>query len=333
MGTPIAFISDTYPDRYTFVGSTMHLARWATNLSLETSQIVEINNLVTIPMNVNIDGNLLVTGNITGLSLDVQSVTGSFQGDASQLFNYPSNLIQLNGIQGNTFAGYSTFYFPYNLDVAGTLTVKELHTQCISSSILYDSGSTKFGDSLDDTHIFTGSVFIDGSLTSNGIVSASSFSGDGSQLTNISSASLPAGIAYTNQSNLFTQPQTITGSLSVSDSINVTNDVIIGSIIYRTLDTIISGSTLIPIVNKYDADGCFMDYSLISGSVVRAGTIRTTWVTPGIGDITHNDFALLDIGLTDPIIHIYPKLYGDTVTLDIHNISGVWTFKAIVRLI
>ena len=333
MGTPIAFISDTYPDRYTFVGSTMHLARWATNLSLETSQIVEISNLVTIPMNGSIGGDLLVTGNITGLSFDVQSVSGSFKGDASQLFNYPSNLIQLSSIQGNTFAGYSTFYFPYNLDVVGKLTVGEFYAQYITSSILYRTGSTKFGSNPTDIHEFTGSVLIDGSLTTNGLVSASSFSGNGSQLTNISSASLPAGIAYTDKSNIFTQSQTITGSLFVSDSINVANDVTIGSIIYRTINTTLSGSTLLPIVNKYDADGYFMDYSLTSESVVRAGTIRTTWITPGIGDITHNDFALLDIGLTDPIIHIYPKLYGDVVVLDIHNISGEWTFKAIVRII
>jgi len=47
-----------------------------------------------------------------------------------------------------------------NLNVDGNLTVSTL----ISSSTLYDSGSTIFGNTIDDTHQFTGSVFISGSV-------------------------------------------------------------------------------------------------------------------------------------------------------------------------
>lgn len=41
-----------------------------------------------------------------------------------------------------------------NLDVNGNINVSTI----ISASIIYQSGSTKFGDSFDDTHTFTGSV-------------------------------------------------------------------------------------------------------------------------------------------------------------------------------
>mgnify|MGYP003666496081 CR=1 FL=1 len=44
-----------------------------------------------------------------------------------------------------------------NIDVRGTMTVQQLHTSTLSSSILYQSGSTKFGDTADDIHTFTGS--------------------------------------------------------------------------------------------------------------------------------------------------------------------------------
>ena len=47
-----------------------------------------------------------------------------------------------------------------DLDVNGNLRVSTL----ISASILYESGSTIFGDSLDDTHNFNGDVTISGSL-------------------------------------------------------------------------------------------------------------------------------------------------------------------------
>ena len=48
--------------------------------------------------------------------------------------------------------------------VTGILTAQEFHTEFVSASVLFDSGSTKFGDDTADTHEFTGSVFITGSV-------------------------------------------------------------------------------------------------------------------------------------------------------------------------
>jgi hypothetical protein len=56
-----------------------------------------------------------------------------------------------------------------DLTVQGRLTAQEYHSEIVSSSILYTSGSTKFGDSADDTHQFTGSVNISGSILVNGV--------------------------------------------------------------------------------------------------------------------------------------------------------------------
>lgn len=54
-----------------------------------------------------------------------------------------------------------------NTTVDGTLTVRELHTEFVSASIIYESGSTQFGDTSDDTHQFSGSVLISGSFSIN----------------------------------------------------------------------------------------------------------------------------------------------------------------------
>ena len=43
--------------------------------------------------------------------------------------------------------------------------LREFKTEFISSSIIYSSGSNQFGDTIDDTHIFTGSIQLTGSLT------------------------------------------------------------------------------------------------------------------------------------------------------------------------
>jgi len=50
-----------------------------------------------------------------------------------------------------------------NLDVIGKITAIEIYAQYESSSIIFSSGSTKFGNTFDDTHQFTGSVSITGS--------------------------------------------------------------------------------------------------------------------------------------------------------------------------
>jgi len=49
-----------------------------------------------------------------------------------------------------------------NLLILNTASITYFETTYQSSSIIYSSGSTKFGDSLDDTHTFTGSLFITG---------------------------------------------------------------------------------------------------------------------------------------------------------------------------
>tara|TARA_A100001515_G_scaffold52067_1_gene41086 strand:- start:853 stop:2535 length:1683 start_codon:yes stop_codon:yes gene_type:complete len=78
----------------------------------------------------------------TGISGDID-ITGSFE--------TTGNLT----VQGNT-------------TIQGTITANELHTTFTSASIIFASGSTKFGDTLDDTHQFTGSVSTTGSFSLNG---------------------------------------------------------------------------------------------------------------------------------------------------------------------
>ena len=50
-----------------------------------------------------------------------------------------------------------------NATITGTLTAQQFNTEYVSSSIIFESGSTKFGDSSDDVHSFTGSINLTGS--------------------------------------------------------------------------------------------------------------------------------------------------------------------------
>ena len=55
-----------------------------------------------------------------------------------------------------------------DMTVLGTLTAQEIKTTYVSSSIIFESGSTRFGDTTDDTHERTGSLQITGSWSLNG---------------------------------------------------------------------------------------------------------------------------------------------------------------------
>ena len=83
-----------------------------------------------------------------------------------------SHAIEANTAKTASFA--DNFNVAGNLTVAGTASVAYLITTYESSSIIYSSGSTKFGDDLNDTHIFTGSVYITNSLNLVGSLNATS---------------------------------------------------------------------------------------------------------------------------------------------------------------
>ena len=109
--------------------------------------------------------------------------------------------------------------------VTGKITAEEFHTEFVSASIIFQSGSTKFGNSADDNHIFTGTVNITGSVIAprfSGSFSGS-FEGDGSNLTGIASSLAISGSTGTDVINLKTESLTITGSAR-NISVAVTNN-------------------------------------------------------------------------------------------------------------
>lgn len=50
------------------------------------------------------------------------------------------------------------------VNIEGTLTAREVRTELTQSSVLYQSGSTKLGDTADDIHQITGSLFTSGNV-------------------------------------------------------------------------------------------------------------------------------------------------------------------------
>jgi hypothetical protein len=130
-----------------------------------------------------------------------------------------------------------------------TLTANEYYVTIYSSSILFSSGSTILGDSLDDRHIFTGSVNVTGSTSflgvhtlsgsntivgntlmigTNTIIGNTQMSGsiDVSGSSNFhNSIFIVTGSQFYTGSSDFKGNQTITGSLNVTGNINVASGI------------------------------------------------------------------------------------------------------------
>jgi hypothetical protein len=103
----------------------------------KTSDVV-FNQLTTSPVIID-NGNLRLNSN---------TITGSFTQTGNLIFS-------------------SNFTNNGNLTVDGTLTVEKIESALTQSVTLFESGSTVFGDTLDDNHYITGSMLTTGSLTLN----------------------------------------------------------------------------------------------------------------------------------------------------------------------
>jgi len=104
-------------------------------------------------------------------------------GSANLLFDYRNNILKVTGssIQigdsstTGTVSITGSSNITGNLVVGGTVTAEEFITERVATSYVYKSGSTKFGDSSDDNHAFTGSLEVTGRLE---VVGPTTQSGD-----------------------------------------------------------------------------------------------------------------------------------------------------------
>jgi hypothetical protein len=105
--------------------------------------------------------------------------------------NGPTGSLQFHN-SGQTLSGSSNLIFDSNTNdliltgtmrISGTLYATEYQTTVVSASILYSSGSTKFGDDASDNHQFTGSIYANG------------ISGTVGQYTSVTASNITIGVA------------------------------------------------------------------------------------------------------------------------------------------
>ena len=156
------------------------------------------------------------------------NVSSSFlTGSSNFQFDYDNNHLSISG--SGQLSG--------DLVILGTVTAQEFKSELVSSSILFDSGSSLFGNTPDDTHTFTGSVRVSNGITgsllsTNGVLSSSAqiatdISGSSTSLssslatdiaTNTATSSSIASRVTTNESSITSLNTTVGGLNSVTSS-------------------------------------------------------------------------------------------------------------------
>jgi hypothetical protein len=186
-------------------------------------------------------GSLTSTAGFTG-SFSGTATSASYASTASYVLTAQTASYVLNAVSSSFATSAITASYADSLTVAGTLTAQTLVVQTITSSVDFVTGSTRFGSILGNTHQFTGSVSMTGSLAV--ITTGTEF-----QVTS-------TGVILGNAS---TDTHTITGSVNITGSQTISNG-----------DLTLSGNRSIFLSNNNTAAGAIRFYNSTSGSTKSA---------------------------------------------------------------
>ena len=164
-----------------------------------SSQIIEIlSELNSYTSSIDIWSSSLATTGSNQFKAD-QNITGSLRASGTGSFGSLKVNDTLTINHGEAIISGSALVTS-NLTILGQVNARQFNISVISSSVLFESGSSNFGNTSDDVHSFTGSVSITGSFLLNGqevgggTTSGSftgSFTGDGSGLRGVVSDDIP----------------------------------------------------------------------------------------------------------------------------------------------
>ena len=195
----IDFSDSTFRTNISGSLSSTAIAALGANIVSGSGQILSGSNILSSSAQISdeISGSLgpnatlirsLTAANISGsLSSTALANLGAGLVSASVLSSPSQGTIRLatNGVNTDVDSGLQAGDSPTfaggtitgNLTVNGSLIAQEFKTEFISASIVFDSGSTIFGNSADDTHKFTGHITSSGNISSSGTIFADTFDG------------------------------------------------------------------------------------------------------------------------------------------------------------
>ena len=222
---------------------------------------------------------------------------GAVSGSADFMFHTASNLLAITG----------------SVEISGTLTANQYNINVVDKTItnISSSGNTKFGDSSDDIHQFTGSVYVKGAVSSSADLFGTSLrtSGDIDVTGTIKNQSFISSSGEVYGTSLRTSGDLgVTGSIKNKSFISSSGE-IFGASIRTSGDVNVSGAVKTP------------SFISSSGEVFAGGGLRTS------GDLNvsgSSDFKDL-VKITGSL-----ELTGSAQSLLVINTRDADTLKEIV---
>ena len=117
-----------------------------------------------LPSNI-VSASAQIASEISGsFSLASSSLASRITSNDTDITAANSNIATLNAATSSYLLNNANQTLTGNLVVTGDLTAQKFNTELVSSSIIFESGSTIFGNSADDIHAFSGSLKVSGSI-------------------------------------------------------------------------------------------------------------------------------------------------------------------------
>ena len=117
-----------------------------------------------LPSNI-ISASAQIASEISGsFSLASSSLASRITSNDTDITTANSTIATLNAATSSYLLNNANQTLTGDLVVTGDLTAQKFNTELVSSSIIFESGSTIFGNSADDIHAFSGSLKVSGSI-------------------------------------------------------------------------------------------------------------------------------------------------------------------------
>ena len=241
-----------------------------------------------------------------------------------------------SGNTGTNNAGYITLYTSgserVRVDGIGSLlvgtttnngyltSINGANTTNFPSGALYVTGSSSF----------TGSINVSGGITG-------SLFGTASQA--LTASYILGGVSA--QAFPYSGSAQITGSLGVSGSVNITSGsltLVTGSLTLtsasltyqQNLSVAAGGYQVITAAPTASYRAAFFDYVMFSGSVVRAGSVTSTWS----GSVTeYYENYTADLGGSTSGVTLQTALSTGNIQLQASSSTSAWTIRSLIRLL
>ena len=137
-----------------------------------TNSGVAFNGASPLTQQISVGNDIRTTGNV-----QFNSVTSSARYDLGG-YTLLTDRWTNNFSAGGSINVTGNLTIPGNATVSGKVTAEEIIAELTSSNVIFKSGSTQFGDTIDDTHYVTGSVYQSGSFSLLGSGNITEFSND-----------------------------------------------------------------------------------------------------------------------------------------------------------